>query len=186
MHDKQFNVGKNYRAETLPVSLSDQEELMESILAYKNDNVIFSFRKSFDIPVEDATEIFREMLRWLWLNHVLSVNYSAKEKIGIDDPIIVIDEMWHSFILHTLDYTLFCQKFFGRYMHHKPTTEDEIKRYKIELAEFDGSDRRSYVTTKKRTQYSAIYDLIGPENFKKWYIEFPQKYPRPSLNNLRR
>lgn len=31
-----------------------------------------------------------------------------------------IDWAWHMFILHTRDYTAFCERVAGRYMHHQP------------------------------------------------------------------
>ena len=35
-------------------------------------------------------------------------------------PSLVVDDLWHEFILHTFDYTRFCQQAFGRYFHHTP------------------------------------------------------------------
>ena len=31
-----------------------------------------------------------------------------------------IDEVWHQFILFTAEYTAFCQRYFGHYLHHMP------------------------------------------------------------------
>jgi hypothetical protein len=38
-----------------------------------------------------------------------------------------IDEVWHQFILFTLEYTKFCERFFGRYVHHRPSNAPELK-----------------------------------------------------------
>lgn len=35
-------------------------------------------------------------------------------------PSQVADELWHEFILYTKDYAHFCDKAFGRFMHHTP------------------------------------------------------------------
>ena len=40
-------------------------------------------------------------------------------------PSELVDYGWHAFILHTVDYTDFCQKTVGRFVHHVPTDEDE-------------------------------------------------------------
>jgi hypothetical protein len=32
----------------------------------------------------------------------------------------IVDEVWHQFVLFTAEYTLFSDRFFGRYMHHAP------------------------------------------------------------------
>lgn len=34
-------------------------------------------------------------------------------------PLVLLDQMWHEFILHTQDYTQFCEAFFNQYLHHK-------------------------------------------------------------------
>lgn len=38
----------------------------------------------------------------------------------ISMPSQVVDELWHEFILYTKNYEQFCQRAFGRYMHHTP------------------------------------------------------------------
>ena len=38
----------------------------------------------------------------------------------ISMPSQVVDDLWHEFILYTKNYEQFCQKAFGRYMHHTP------------------------------------------------------------------
>lgn len=35
-------------------------------------------------------------------------------------PSQAVDEVWHEFILHTRAYEQFCQKAFGRFLHHSP------------------------------------------------------------------
>ncbi|MDO9104978.1 MAG: hypothetical protein Q7U57_08450 [Methylovulum sp.] len=51
-------------------------------------------------------------------------------------PTQVTDDAWHEFILFTRSYELFCQKAFGRFLHHTPAeamatpmmSQDSIKR----------------------------------------------------------
>jgi len=35
-------------------------------------------------------------------------------------PSQVVDDLWHEFILYTKNYQLFCQRAFGKFMHHTP------------------------------------------------------------------
>lgn len=35
-------------------------------------------------------------------------------------PSQIVDDLWHEFILYTRNYQLFCQKAFGRFLHHTP------------------------------------------------------------------
>lgn len=39
-------------------------------------------------------------------------------------PSRMVDIGWHTFILHTVDYAIFCEQVAGRFVHHVPT-EDE-------------------------------------------------------------
>ncbi len=41
-------------------------------------------------------------------------------------PSVDIDEVWHSHILHTIDYCRMSQDIFGGYLHHTPQLENEI------------------------------------------------------------
>ncbi|MBT2523883.1 hypothetical protein J7E91_00165 [Streptomyces sp. ISL-99] len=38
-------------------------------------------------------------------------------------PSKLVDIGWHTFILHTVDYALFCQQVAGRFIHHVPTDD---------------------------------------------------------------
>ncbi|KUN81113.1 hypothetical protein AQJ66_24420 [Streptomyces bungoensis] len=40
-------------------------------------------------------------------------------------PSELVDYGWHAFILHTAEYSEFCQRVIGRFVHHLPTDEDE-------------------------------------------------------------
>lgn len=52
-----------------------------------------------------------EFLQFISLLYISDGSYS---------PSNLADEFWHAFILHTHDYAAFCQKFFGRFIHHEP------------------------------------------------------------------
>jgi len=41
-------------------------------------------------------------------------------------PSQAVDTAWHEFILYTRDYTAFCQRAFGHYLHHVPGDEPSV------------------------------------------------------------
>jgi hypothetical protein len=41
-------------------------------------------------------------------------------KAKLSMPSVVVDDMWHEFVLHTRDYAEFCDAAFGRFLHHTP------------------------------------------------------------------
>lgn len=51
-----------------------------------------------------------------------------------------VDQAWHQFILFTVQYTDFCQRFFGKYLHHNPSNAPK--------------------TTKKRSGAEATFDMF--------------------------
>ncbi|MBI3774127.1 MAG: hypothetical protein HY273_00995 [Gammaproteobacteria bacterium] len=55
--------------------------------------------------------------------HALRHYFLAHLKSGhkfVAMPSQVVDELWHEFILHTKHYAFFCNKAFGKFMHHTP------------------------------------------------------------------
>ncbi|MET9516426.1 hypothetical protein [Streptomyces sp. NPDC002994] len=40
-------------------------------------------------------------------------------------PSKAVDIGWHTWILHTVDYAVFCERIAGRFIHHMPTAEGE-------------------------------------------------------------
>lgn len=41
-------------------------------------------------------------------------------------PSHIVDQLWHTFLIFTPDYTSFCQKAFGYYFHHIPDEVDGV------------------------------------------------------------
>jgi hypothetical protein len=143
------------------------------VLSYENDNIIESFIKNFDISEDDAKDVFRQMLKWFIYCH----DERSEGYRNIDDATIIIDEMWHTFILFTPDYTRFCREYFGQYIHHMPSTTADIEEQKKQTLE----EARS----RKKIQYELVYDILGKETFIKWYHDYSEKYSMESLRKLR-
>jgi hypothetical protein len=63
---------------------------------------------------DEAQELFAEVKRYLVLHEIDRTKtwkmYSLR-----------VDEAWHEFVLFTYEYTAFCAKYFGRYLHHSPS-----------------------------------------------------------------
>lgn len=50
---------------------------------------------------------------------------------NIPMPSVVVDEVWHEFILHTRDYEAFCEKYLGFFLHHVPNDDENPVDEKI-------------------------------------------------------
>ena len=81
-------------------------------LQYHNFDLVKRYAKRYDITLEEAEHLFTECRKFLVICAMIS---------GPCSPSNQLDEMWHHFILHTRDYRQFCEKFFGRFIHHNPT-----------------------------------------------------------------
>ena len=146
---------------------------LNNLLNYKNENVIFRFTKIYAVTEDEANDIFCETLKWLWLSQ--KVNYP----FFIDDSISIIDEMWHNFILFTKDYNDFCNKYFGKYIHHQPSTKEDARVWK------DNWDKQLKEFEKQlEEQYEIIYDTLGADTLEKWYRDYAEKYSSEKTKQL--
>lgn len=74
--------------------------------------VIERFALRNDISLEIASEIHEELLSYLDEGQII--------KSKTHSPSKVVDEAWHSFILHTKLYSEFCMNRYGSIVHHFP------------------------------------------------------------------
>ena len=59
----------------------------------------------------------------------LTCLYADGALIGM--PSKAVDEAWHEMILMTRDYTEFCRRAFGRYLHHLPDTTLDLPMHQL-------------------------------------------------------
>lgn len=145
---------------------------LNNVLAYKNKDIVDRFLAMYNVEQEEASKIFNETLKWLWLGNKI-------DGVFIDDSTLIIDEMWHNFILFTQDYEMFCLSNFGRYIHHQPEKRKQQQWYNNQ---FNIEEHKN----KLETLYGAVYDHLGEETLMTWFEEFPQKYSLENIKKMRR
>jgi hypothetical protein len=155
---------------------------------YKNIDVLFRFSKLYDIPEDDIEELFEETKKWLYAVSINSELYKKGEvdfHIAINDDLLMLDEMWHNFILFSADYKKFCEKYFGVFIYHQPMTFKEAEKNNAkEYQDFDKVQKKRKEFFKK--QYAFIYDLLGEETLVKWHKNWPVKYSVINIKSLRK
>ncbi len=156
---------------------------LEDVLAYRNRDVVYRFSKSFGLGIEQSEDIFEQVKKWLWLGHQ-QLLAGEKHGLSIDLPLVVLDEMWHNFVLFTREYTAFCERYFGYYIHHAPVTEAEDLESKQLYQSLEGGERIEARKARLRPQYEAIYDVLGKDTFVKWYLEYPKTLSYRQLADL--
>lgn len=117
---------------------------LNAVLAYENDAVVQRYCAEYpQVSHETAQQIFKDLLAWLWLSEHRLARQLTSHMIT---PLAVLDEMWHIFILHTRNYSGFCQQYFNRYLHHEVEhagakyhfTSDELTSYLEECYQYLG------------------------------------------------
>lgn len=83
--------------------------------------IVARIQKENNFSKELAEAVMDEALLYL---HVIG-NTNKPTKLG---PSHIVDIGWHTFILYTVAYTEYCQKAFGRYIHHTPNMGDKVAR----------------------------------------------------------
>ena len=68
-----------------------------------------------------------------------------------------IDEMWHEFILITIDYHAFCNEYFGEYLHHIPNIRAKMQ---LNAAQFE---------KELMLSLDFVYEQLGEESLAFWF-----------------
>lgn len=145
---------------------------LNETLKYRNQKITNNLTKYyFRFSPDEAEEIFVETLKWLWLcatayNDRRAQVPNVPRRMNIQSGMLVLDQFWHVFVIHTRDYAEFCQDHFGEFIHHSPANKDYIPPTEEE----------------SRLQLSYIYDKLGQDTLLKWYEIYAEKY---SVANIR-
>src|SRR5262245_35347218 len=140
---------------TTPNEQASQEE----VLRYRHPGVVRRYAKGHQATPEEAAEVFREMLKWLYLCGRGASAGSGGPALAVHPEIEKLDWMWHTFLLFTQDYAGFCDRHFGFFIHHIPEEGDEDEAPPDEGA----------VRAALEAQYGLVYDVLGPETLQAWY-----------------
>ncbi|HAS39467.1 MAG TPA: hypothetical protein DCS93_03270 [Microscillaceae bacterium] len=156
---------------------------LEDALDYENDEVTHRFQESFpSLSPEEVSLIFEETKKWLWLGYKIRFIKSKDSEAAIPSPavyeeLLLIDEMWHTFLLYTKDYMDYCYNKFGIYIHHQPTSYKQKAQSQTEYQQ-DPDKLIQEVVADKKEQFSLIYDHLGEETLLLWYEKMPEKFEK--------
>ena len=158
---------------------------LKRLLAYKNSDVVLYFSQTYGISKAQSELIFNDMLRFLWVsekyNRISKSKLKNSEKlhyIYMLDYYIVIDEIWHLFILHCDHYSDFCKKYFGTFIKHKVNIIPKSLKKNNDLKLYS-KDKISDEAIQ--SQMSFIYDELGPDVVSRWFSVYPKKYSHVKL-----
>lgn len=133
-------------------------------LAYKAPFVIEKLLKArIAETAEEAESLFLEAKKYIVLAQSDDTKIWQMHSLRVD-------EAWHQFILFTAQYADFCQRFFGRYIHHAPSNAPKLEKARAtpvaSFAEF-------------RARYEELFGSLPPDV---WYDERSITLERRVLN----
>ena len=116
----------------------DKDAAIRAADEFSMQDVIERYSHDHDVPMPLAIRHARELKRFLAL---CAINPNAKYGMRGE-----VDDLWHVFMFFSLDYTDFCEKVAGHYIHHVPekrgafTAEDRAasqSSYELMLADYE-------------------------------------------------
>jgi hypothetical protein len=138
-------------------------EIKARLENYRNENLMRLFQtRLFMKDPETAFFNFKELKKLLFIIYLVQEQKIGVEHFDIFDQMGELDEMWHQFILMTVDYERFCLDVFGVFIHHDP----EIPKLGSVAQYPEGPSHRSL-----RQQISLVMDIWGPETVENWYLK---------------
>jgi hypothetical protein len=132
---------------------------LNEVLSYRHPGVLRRYAKEQKATLEEAAEVFRETLKFLYLSY-RTANEWPQTGCAVSSEIEKIDWMWHTFLLFTIDYANFCERYFGFFLHHVPSEAD---------AESPVDEKILRATVQR--QFELVYDVLGEETVTAWYDE---------------
>ena len=117
--------------------------------AFQIPKVIKKYAEQEKITEAVASEHAKELKRFLIVCAACSNN-----SYSIAGP---TDVFWHTFILHTQEYSAFCEAIAGDYLHHVPSGNRDAKRSGVET-----EDRVDML--KRYVRFLSDYELLFGES----------------------
>jgi hypothetical protein len=89
---------------------------------YKNENVITYHSTKTGLAIDETIDLFKQLKSYLYECSI------SKERLS---PTKEVDLIWHSFILHTEEYAIFCNNFFNKFIHHRPNSISKLASFSL-------------------------------------------------------
>ena len=101
-----------------PATLIELNRRLETLNSYDMWFVAERIQKDNLMP---ASEITKSISLFKQFAAMFAAGYP-----NLNMPIKNVDAVWHTFILFTEEYADFCDRYLGKFLHHKPTTSRTI------------------------------------------------------------
>lgn len=147
---------------------------LERALAFDGADIVADFHARYRVSRDEAEALFEDVKKWVWACALAHVQ-GARVAMVIDDRLLVLDYMWHTFVLFTREYHAYCEAIGGPYIHHAPTTLAEHHGAREQALRDPDAFARKKLAERRRL-YGFLYDHLGEDTVRRWFLELPQRY----------
>ncbi len=152
---------------------------LEEVLQYKNKHTLKRFKQFRPDAADEADLIFDDLKRFLWQVATLQERKQQGQEVpDISFPIsmIIMDDMWHAFILWTDMYTKFCEEYFGQYIHHPTDMPIYYQNHIVDKMPEEEANR-----IWLQGQVSSTIEFFGEEITQRWF-DYYSKYEASGIH----
>lgn len=97
---------------------TDRRVSLPFVMEYQFDPVIYRMVDKHGWDEADTRDCFEDLKKFLYMAVLADKSVAPTEKV---------DELWHAFLLFTMDYEEFCEIRLGVFVHHRPRRRDDPK-----------------------------------------------------------
>ncbi len=114
----------------------NKEVVIKNIMNYPMTYIVKRCQKDHNYSDEDMVILERELKRYFALSVAKTKNDLGNGMYSKD-----VDNLWHTFILFTIEYAEFCNKNFNSFKHHipeleKPSTPEQYQEVRKDFQAF--------------------------------------------------
>jgi hypothetical protein len=101
-----------------PIGRTGRNVDLNRVMSFQFDPLVYRMVDKYKWTETESRECFEDLKRFLYMAVIADKPVAPTEKL---------DEMWHNFILYTMDYAEFCTMYLGMFVHHRPRRRDDPK-----------------------------------------------------------
>lgn len=101
-----------------PIGKTGRKADLNRVMIFQFDPLVYRMVDKYKWTEAESRECFEDLKRFLYMAVIADKPVAPTEKL---------DEMWHNFILYTLDYAEFCMTHLSLFVHHRPRRRDDSK-----------------------------------------------------------
>jgi hypothetical protein len=100
---------------------TEDRQKLDAIMAYENPAVVARYVADHNATPAQSEEVWTAWKQFAATCHLMEGRKTTSKPV---------DDMWHTFLLHSRSYAEFCAKFLdGHFLHHEPSADEESPAY---------------------------------------------------------